>query len=122
MRHNLKGTNLDLTAEIRSYIDTKLAGLDALVRDQGAARTDVELEYLPSEEKTYRAELMLHNPGAEMAVVRMGSRGGTLHEAIDTAVNGLFEELSRSKKKRRGVFRRSAVKVKEYLRGWRTTI
>lgn len=118
MEHNLKGTNIDLSAEVRAYVDKKLAGLDPLMSDLEAARTDVELEYKASEEKMFRAELMLHDG----AVVRAEATGGTLHEAIDKAMQELFDQLTRAKKKKRGVFRRSAVRVKEYLRGWRSSV
>ncbi len=115
MQYNLKGTNLDLTQEIRGYIEKKLAKLDEFMQQGAASRTDVELEYLPSEEKTYRAELMLHDG----MVLRAEARGGTLHEAIDKAMSELYLELTRARKKERSAFRRSAVRVKEYLRGWR---
>jgi ribosomal subunit interface protein len=118
MRYALKGTNIDLTDEIRSYIDAKLRGFDGLLAAPEAARVDIELQYLLNEERTYRAEMTLHDPGAQ-APARAEARGHALHEAIDKAVQELFEELTRAKRKKRGLFRRSAVRVKEYLRGWR---
>ena len=118
MQYNLKGTNIDITPELRAYIEKKLNGLDSLVKDDTAARTDVEVEYLESEEKTYRAELMLHDG----FVLRAVARGQQLYEAIDKAVDELYTELTRAKDKKRSTFRRSAVKVKEYLRGWRKGI
>jgi ribosomal subunit interface protein len=118
MQHNLKGTNLDLTPEIRAYVEKKLAGLDKFLNEGPAARADVELEYLKSEERTYRAELMLHDG----KVVRAEARGRALHEAIDKAAGELFTELTRGKKKRVRTLRHSAAKVKEYLRGWRNKL
>lgn len=115
MQYNLKGTNVDLTAEVRGYIEKKINRLDALLEHQEAARADIELEFLLSEEKIYRAELMLHDG----VLLRAEARGGTLHEAIDKATEELFTELTRAKKKRRGTLRRSAVRVKDFLRGWR---
>ncbi len=117
MQHNLKGTNVDLTQEVRSYIDKKLGSLDKFLSN-AAARVDVELEYLRNEEKTYRAELMLHDD----VIVRAEARGNTLHEAIDKAAGELFAELTRGKKKRIRTLRHSAARVKEYLRGWRNKL
>ena len=117
MQYNLKGTNIDLTQEIRAYIDKKLAGLDPLLGNE-AARADIELQYLPNEEKTYRAELMLHDG----VLLRAEARGQTLHEAFDRAVQELFIELSRGKRKKVRTFRHSAARVKEYLRGWRNKL
>lgn len=118
MQYNLKGTNIDLSEELRAYIDKKLSGMDVLLANDEAARVDIELEYKESEEKMYRAELMLHDG----TVLRAEARGSSLHEAIDKAVDELFAELTKAKKKQRAVFRHSAVKVKEYLRGWRNKI
>ncbi len=118
MEHNLKGTGLTLTDEIRSYIDKKLGGLDRLLKHEQSARADVELEYLASEDKTFRAELMLHDG----MVLRAEARGTTLHEAIDKATQELYIELTKVKKKNMRVFRHSAARVKEYLRGWRDKI
>ena len=118
MQHNLKGTNIDLTQEIRAYIDKKLSGLDSLLQNGSSARADVELEYLVSEGRAYRAELMLRDGG----LVRAEARGRTLHDAFDQAVQELFLELSRGKKKRIHTLRHSAARVKEYLRGWRNKL
>jgi ribosomal subunit interface protein len=117
MQYNLKGTGIDLTTEIKSYVDAKLGGLDTLL-GHSAARADVELEYLRNEEKTYRAEVMLHGD----TVVRAEARGHTLHEAIDKAAGELFSELTRQKKKKVRTLRHSAARVKEYLRGWRSKL
>ena len=67
----------------------------------------------------YRAEFTLSCGGEVYRAERWGS---AMHEAIDVASAELAEELSRSKKKKLNVFRRSAVRVKEYLRGWRRSI
>lgn len=118
MQHNLKGTHIDLTQEIRAYVDKKLSGLDTLLAHVPSARADVELEYLPSEEKTYRAEFMLLGD----TTLRAEARGHGLHEAIDKAMGELFTEITRTKKKRLRILRHSAVKVKEFLRGWRKKV
>ena len=89
--------------------------------DKEAARADVELELSPlADGPRYRAEFTIHDPGQKS--LRAEAKGEALHEAIDLAAGELFAELTRSKKKRLHVFRHSAVKVKEYLRGWRNKI
>jgi len=117
MQYNLKGTGVDLTVEVRGYIEKKLNGLDELIHDE-AARTDVELAYLESEEKTYRAELMLHDG----FVLRSVARGESLHEAFDKALRELFNELTRAKDKKRSLVRRGATRAKEFMRGWRRSV
>jgi ribosomal subunit interface protein len=120
MHHNLKGTGIDISAEIRTYVEKRLAAIDKLL-GEGAARADVELQYLESEEKTYRAEFMLHYAphGAADTTLRATARGKTLSEAVDIATEELRLELSRAKKKHIHALRRGAGRVKEFLRGWR---
>lgn len=116
MQHNLLGKGLTITPEIRDFVDRKLSGLEKLVKDPAAVRADVELEYLESEEKTYRAELMIH----DHTILRSEARGKALHEAFDKAAGELHIELSRAKKKRLRLLRHGASRIKEYLRGFRS--
>jgi ribosomal subunit interface protein len=117
MNYNLKGTGISITEENRSYVEKKLNALDKLVGH--SARAEVELKFKPLwDGKRYYAEFMLHDPG-HVGFLRAAERGDTLHEAIDLTLAELFSELTRAKRKKLNVFRRSAVKVKEYLRGLR---
>ena len=119
MRYNIKGTGIEVTTENRAYVEKKLASLDKFVGDLSAARADVELKFKPLwDGHKYSAEFMYHEPGIP-ASLRAEARGTTLYEAIDLASAELFRELTKTKRKKIDVFRRSAVKVKEYLRGWR---
>ncbi len=120
MHYNLKGTELSITAEIREYLEKRLSSLDKFLMDKEAARADVELEFLRGEARTYRAEFTIRDPGNKP--LRAEARGGSLHEVIDLAEGELLGELSRSKKKRLHIFRHSALRVKEFLRGWRKDV
>lgn len=116
MNYNIKATGVVLTPEIRSYVERKLHGLDKFFTDQ-ESRVDVELEYIEPEEKKYRTELMLHAAG--VSPLRTEAHGSALHESIDIAVGELVRELTQTKKKQQHVVRRSAAKVKDFIRGWR---
>jgi hypothetical protein len=48
--------------------------------------------------------------------------GGAMHEAIDLAGGDFVHELSRDKKKKQSILRRTSVRVKEFVRGWRDTV
>jgi putative sigma-54 modulation protein len=118
MNYNIKGTGFDITDEVRTYVEKKLSALDKLaVRSTG--RVDVVLAHTATAQMQYTAEMTLHD--AKMPLHAEG-HGGTLHEAIDVVSAELVAELSKAKKKRLSNFRHSAVKVKEYLRGWRSKI
>lgn len=118
MNYNLKGAGFAVTDEVRSYVEKKLSALDALVR-ASAARVDVVAGYLEAEEKQYKVEMTLHDAKEPL---HAECRGSTLHEAIDAASAELVDELAKAKKKKLSNFRHSAVRVKEYLRGWRNKI
>ncbi|HWB34076.1 MAG TPA: ribosome-associated translation inhibitor RaiA [Candidatus Paceibacterota bacterium] len=117
MNYNLKGTDVHITDEIRSYVEKKLGGLDKFLSDVSAARADVELQYSRDEEKTYRAEVTLHAPEFAESL-RAEARGAALHEAIDLVEGELFRELTKRKKKRIHILRRGAGKIKDILRGF----
>lgn len=120
MNYNIKGTDLTLSDEIRSYVEKKLGAADKFLGNDSTALADVELQYLEEGRSgKYRAEFTV-SVGGE--VHRASSWGGSLHEAIDLATGELVHELSRDKKKKLSVMRRTSVKVKEFLRGWRSEL
>jgi len=120
MNHNFKATGLALTPELRAYTEKRLAHADKFLGGDSTAHADIELEYSEHNETgKYRAEFTLAQGGNIFRASRWGS---TMHEAVDLAVGELTGELSRTKEKRQNVLRRSAVKVKEYLRGWRKKV
>lgn len=119
MRYNIKGTNLEVTPENRAYVEKRLASLDKFVGNLEAARADIELKFKPLwDGRRYYVEFMFYEPGLPERL-RIEARGDILYEAIDLAAAELFREMTKTKRKRLDIFRRSAVKVKEYLRGWR---
>ena len=118
MNYNIKGTEVAITPEVRAYLEKKLGRLEKFVQHKEAARADVELGYLVGEAKTYRAEMMLYEPGLP-SPLRAVAEGGALYEALDKAAGELFTELTRGKKKQQHVFRRGAARIKEYIRGFR---
>lgn len=119
MNYAIQGTGVTISDEIRSYVEKRLQTLDRFGGE--GARCDLELEYRALwDGPKYRVEILCHDPGADTR--RVEAEGTTLHEAIDIAAGELSRVLTQSKKKRLQVFRRTAVKVKEYLRGWRDKI
>ena len=118
MHYNLKGTDVSITPEIRSYLEKKLQNLEKVIYHKDAVRADVELHYVRDEARVYRAEIMFHDVHLQ-APLRVEARGQTLHEVIDVATGELFTDLTRAKKKRLHVMRRGAARVKDMLRGLR---
>ena len=120
INYNLKGTDVTITDELRSYVESRLAHTDKFVGDDPTAHVDVELAHSALRDGgKYRAEFTLLSQGE---VYRSEEWGTTLHEAIDIAMGELSTELRRSKKMKLKIFRHSAVRVKEFLRGWRKKV
>lgn len=116
MPYNIKGTNLPITPELRDYVEKKLAHVNKFVAGDSTVHTDVELEFSPVRDGgKYRAEFNMAQGGE---LYRAEMWGSTMHEAIDIAIDQLTKELRRSKKKRLHVFRKSAAKIKDFIRGW----
>lgn len=127
LNYNIKGTGLEVSEELRAYATRQLEKVEKFLEGDATAHADIELEYDqkrdPSSAKAtqgkggkYRAEFTISATGA---LYRAQEWGSTMHEAIDLAGSELFRELRRAKRKRFHVFRRGALKVKEYVRGWR---
>lgn len=120
MNYNIKGTGVLVTDELRDYIEKRLAHADKFVNGDTTAHTDVELQFSERNESgKYRAEFTTEVGGR---VYRAAQWGSTMHEAIDVAAAELARELHREKKQKLKIFRHSAVRVKEYLRGWRRKV
>lgn len=120
VNYNIKGTEVPVTDELRSYAERQLAHAQKLLQGDPTAHVDVELKYESVRDGgKYGAEFTLQSEGQ---VYRADCWGTTLHEAMDVAGAELMRELSKAKKKKHSMFRRTAVKVKEYLRGWRESI
>ena len=120
MNYNIKGTGLEVTDELRTYIEKRLAHSEKFINGDTSAHVDVELEHAAAREgERFRAEYTLQ---CAHHVYRASEWGSTLHEAIDLAGGELTKELRRNKRKRLHMLRHSAVRVKEYLRGWRTKV
>jgi ribosomal subunit interface protein len=118
LNRNIKVTGLELTPELHEYVDKKLAHAEKFVNGDTAAHADIELEHKPQgRSKKYRAECTLALSGG---VYRISEWGETMHEALDVMVGELVRELTQDKKRRLHTLRKSASRVKEYLRGWRS--
>lgn len=120
MNYNVKGTELAVSDEIRGYIEKRLENADKFLREDPTAHADIECEYAPVRDGGhYRAEFNLSAAGR---LYRAEAWGTTLHEAIDIATASLQHELRDFKKKKLHMLRRSAVRVKEFMRGWRRKV
>lgn len=117
LNHNIKGTGIGVTPLFREYVTKKLGHVEKFTQNDSTAHADIELEHkAQGRSKQYRAEFTLSLKGE---VYRANAWGVSMYEAIDVAIGELTESLRQIKKVRLHTLRRSAARVKEYLRGWR---
>lgn len=130
MNYNLKGTGLEITPELRSYVEKRLAAADKFLGGDPVAHADAELEYDQRRDPSfaeapkgkggkYRAEFTVR---VSHGLCRAEEWGSTLHEAIDAAAGEIVAELRGAKQKRLHVFRRAALRIKKYMRGLRQKV
>jgi ribosomal subunit interface protein len=117
MNYNIKGTSVQISDELRIYVEKKLEHTDKFLGDDTTAHADVELEHSPLRDgEQYRAEFTVSAAGE---VYRAERWGITLHAAVDIAIDELVKELRRTKKKHLRLIRHGAAMAKDILRGLR---
>ena len=120
VNYNVKGTGLDITDEIRTYLEKKLSHVDTYLQNDPTKHVDVELQYQTSEDrKKFMAELTMTSEGA---LFRAEAFGDALHEAIDLATDDLTRELDKNKKKNKSLVRHGASRFKDFIRGFRKDV
>lgn len=116
LNYNIKGTGMDVSDELRSYVERQLAHAEKFLQGDTTAHVDVELEHRShGEGERNRAEFTVSASGT---VYRAESTGESAHAAIDLAIAELQKELRRNKSRRMHLVRRGAQKLKDYLRGF----
>lgn len=100
MRILIKGTNLELTENIRQYIDQKIGGLEKFTEKiDSASVARVEIGITTKHHKNgpiYRAEVNLSIPGKHL--LRAEAEAPDLYQAIDEVKLALEKEINKYKK------------------------
>ncbi len=117
MNYNIKGTDVTITPELRTYVESKLYQADKFLSGDSTAHVDVELQFLGGERgKKNRAEF---TAAAGSETYRAEERGDSMHEAIDLAAAEFTRVVRRNKKRNLALVRKSAATVKDFIRGLR---
>ena len=118
MIFNLKGTDVELTSQIREYLDKRLQSVEKFLPEgDGSFTADIELGRTTRHHQTgdvFRAEINV-NLGKKM--FRAVSEGSDLFKAIDDMRDEIVRELSSRKEKHISILRRGGQKIKNLLRG-----
>lgn len=118
MKLNLKATNINISPQVRSYLERKLASLTKLVDfDDSAVTLDVELGRTTRHHQTgdiFFAEINIYRGKESFRAV---TDRPDIMSAIDGMRDAIARELSSRKDKQISLIRRSGLLAKAMLRG-----
>jgi putative sigma-54 modulation protein len=105
MRLQVKGRNLEISEQIRTYAEEKLGKLDRLVSDPTRVELELAVEKNPSIAESQVAEATIWTKGP---VLRARETSGDMKASIDQLVSKLERQVKRYREKRRVAPRRHA--------------
>jgi putative sigma-54 modulation protein len=105
MRLQVKGRNLEISEQIRTYAEEKLGKLDRLVNDPTRVELELAVEKNPSIHDNHVAEATVWTKGP---VLRAREASSDMKASIDQLVNKLERQVKRYREKRRVAPRRHA--------------
>jgi ribosomal subunit interface protein len=112
MRINIKGTNIELTEALKSYVEEKIGGLTKFFDHITMADVDIGLRtHHHKKGKIYYAEVNLHVPNDWLRVVKDAE---DLYKAIDKVKDHVKAELEERKEKMRTRDKKTLRETKEY--------
>ncbi|MEP7040592.1 MAG: ribosome-associated translation inhibitor RaiA [Chloroflexota bacterium] len=100
MRTTVNSRNLELTDDLRGYIDRKLHRLERITHPDADATVELIVHASRASETSHVAEVSLVNNGP---VIRSVGAGSTMHAAIDNLVDRLERQVVRSRERPRSV-------------------
>ena len=118
MRLQTKATNITLTPEITSYLEKKLDMIEKFVEgEKSEAFMAVELGKTTNHHKTgdiFRAEFTLNDKGK---ILRSDVETPDLYASMDKAKDEIIRELKNYSTKRRTLFKKGALRLKNIIKG-----
>ncbi len=100
MKINIKATKIELSGEVKEYVEKKILMLEKYLGDTVVTNCDIELEHsLTAQNKgnVYRAEVNLAVPGT---ILRVEKSEKTLNKAIDKVKDHLVLAIKKYKEKK----------------------
>jgi ribosomal subunit interface protein len=118
MKINEKGTNMDITPEIKDYLYKKLAYIEKFLNpNDDSVLCEVELGKTTNHHKggdIFMTEINLHMAGKNLRTV---SEVEDLFSSIDIAKDEIIRIIQLNKDKRISLVRRGGAKIKNIVRG-----
>ncbi len=115
----IKTKDYELTEEVRSYLDDRLASIERLLaQNAAAARCEVEIGRDAGGSRhganMWFAEILVIQPGAED--VRASNNAATVNAAIDDVKEEIERQLRQEKKLHIRVMRKTGAAIKNWMR------
>jgi ribosomal subunit interface protein len=115
---NIKGTDLELTTELRNLVDEKISALEKFMSLTGDETpiADVELEKKYGDQKNgqiYRAEINLQFRGK---FFRTESKKEDIKVAFNDAHDEMVRRVRKTREKKKDLFKRGAKSIKRMIR------
>ena len=104
MNISIKGTNLELTAPIKQYVNDKIGGLKKFL-DPLEAKVELERDRHHHSGRVFRAEVTMIAGGK---ILRAEETAEDMYAAIDLVVPKLREQIAKFKDKKQAQSRRQA--------------
>jgi len=117
MNYNFSGIGVEITADIRAYLEKKLVHVEKFMHANAAYTLDADLKYDAGiADKKFTATFTLIINGTTLYTE---AGGHTAYEAIDIAAAELAREAAAYKSKHKSLVRRGAARAKAWLQGLR---
>lgn len=118
MNINIKTNNIEITAEVRDYLNKKIESFDKLIdkNDESASFNVILARTTKHHQKgdIFNAEINLHIKGK---VLHASSEGVDIYAAIDFVKDEIIRELRSYKDKKIGMLKKGGNKIKNLFRG-----
>lgn len=121
MQINLQGKNLELTEDIKEYVEKRVTNLEKFLKgmekSSGEAVADFEVEITTNHHKSgeiFKAKGKVDVEGEEFYAE---SEAEDLFAAIDEVKETLYNEIIKNKGRKQTLFKRGASSVKKMMKG-----
>lgn len=118
MKFNIKATNIELTPDVRAYVEKKLSAVEKYLDGNVDTVAQVEVGKTTQHHKSgevFKAEVHIVGGGVDVFAV---SEQFDLYAAIDVLKDDVVQKLMHLKGKREALTRRGARAIKNMMKGF----
>ena len=120
MRITIQSKNIDITSDIRDYIEKRVTNLEKLIASLEKENGEAEVNFEISKSNHHKSGIVFHvdcNINVHGRQFYYSCDAATIHEAIDEVKERLYEEIRRNKDRKQTLMKRGAASVKKMLKG-----